>query len=286
MTEARSTTLTISTRPVWVIRLARELPRYLLCALAVSGLAASARFAIAPPRPAGVAAAARQTAGPDRAAEGFAALFARRYLTWNAADPLASERALQGFEGPGMEPDAGLQLPGSGQQHVEWIEIVQQREPSAGAHVYTVAAQTDTGGLIYLTVSVARAADGRVALTGYPSVVGAPASGPSLESPRLREVADPALATVVQRALRNYLGASAGELAADLASGARVSLPGAPMALVSAQRLDWSADGRSVIAVVQARDARGLQYTFAYELDVLQVAGRWEISAIEVDPDA
>jgi hypothetical protein len=65
-----------------------------------------------------------------------------------------------------------------------------------------------------------------------------------------------------------------------------VSLPGAPLALVSVQRLEWSADGRSVIAVVQARDARGLQYTFSYELDVLQVAGRWEIAAVEVNPDA
>jgi hypothetical protein len=268
------------------MRLARELPRYLLCALAVAGLAASARFAIAPPRPAGVATAARPAAGPDRAAEGFAALFVRRYLTWNAADPLASERALQGFDGPGLEPDAGLQLPGSGQQHVEWVEVVQQREPSAGAHVYTVAAQTDTGGLMYLTVNVARAPDGRLALTGYPSVVGAPASGPALEPARLREVTDRALATVVQRTLRNYLVASPGELAADLASGARVSLPGAPLALISVQRLDWSADGRSVVAVVQARDARGLQYTFAYELDVLEVAGRWEISAVEVNPDA
>jgi hypothetical protein len=37
---------------------------------------------------------------------------------------------------------------------------------------------------------------------------------------------------------------------------------------------------------LQAHDPRGLQYTFAYELDVLQVAGRWEISAVEVNPDA
>jgi hypothetical protein len=285
MIAARST-VTISTRPLWLIRLTRELPRYLLCALAMAGLAASARFAIAPPRPAALAAPASRVAEPDRAAEGFAALFARRYLTWNAADPLASERALQGFDGPGMEPGAGLQLPGSGEQRVEWVEVVQQREPAAGAHVYTLAAQTDTGGLMYLTVSIARAADGQLALTGYPSVVGAPASGPAREPTRLREVGNPALATVVQRALRNYLGASAGELAADLASGARVSLPGVPLTLLSTQRLDWSADGRSVIAVVQARDARGVQYTLGYELDVVQVAGRWEISAVEVNPDA
>jgi hypothetical protein len=285
MSEGRST-LTITARPLWAIRIARELPRYLLSSLAVAGLAATARFTIAPPRPAAPAAAANQRPAPDRAAEGFAALFARRYLTWNAADPLASQRSLQPFAGPGMEADAALQLPGSGRERVEWAEVVGQREPTAGEHVYTLAAQTDTAGLLYLTVSVARAADGRLTLTGYPSIVGPPAYGPAPAPVRSREVADPTLATVVQRALRNYLAASAGELAADLTSGARVSLPVEPLTLVSTQRLDWSPDGRSVVAVVQARDARGVQYTLAYEVDVVQLAGRWEVAALQVDADA
>ena len=278
-------TVTISTRPLWQIRLARELPRYLLCALACSGLAASARFAIAPPRPA-PAAIVRQPAPPDRAAEGYAALFARRYLTWNATEPQASAHALQPFLGPGMEADAGLQLPASGQQQVQWVEVVQQREPAPGEHVYTIAAQTDTAGLLYLTVGVARTPGGSLALAGYPAFVGAPAAGPAQARARLREVADPALATVVQRALRNYLGASAGELAADLTSGARVSLPGLALTLASVQRLDWSPDGRSVLAVVQALDGRGVQYTLAYELDVARDQGRWEVSAVQMNPDA
>ena len=284
MPEARST-LTTSTRPLWLIRTARELPRYLLGALAAAGLAASARFAIAPPRPVVPAAPSPQPA-PDRAAEGFAALFARRYLTWNAADPLASHRALQAFAGPGLEADTALQLPSSGSENVEWVEVVQSREPIAHEHVYTLAAQTDTAGLLYLSVSVARGADGRVALAGYPAIVGPPASDPAQAPPRTREVADPRLATVAERALRNYLAASASELAADLTSGARVSLPGMPLTLISTQRLDWSPDGRSVVAVVRAGDARGVQYTLGYEIDVVQLAGRWEVSALQVDPDA
>jgi hypothetical protein len=284
MADARAT-LTISTSPLWVIRIARELPRYLLCALALTGLAASARFAIAPPRPVAQA-ASRSPAAPDRAAEGFATLFARRYLTWDAADPLASQRALQAFTGAGVEAGAGLQLPGSGRQRVEWAEVVQQREPATAQHVYTLAVQTDAAGLIYLTVSVARAPDGSLMLAGYPSIVGPPASAAAQAPTRRREVADPTLATVVQRALRNYLAASAGELAADLTSGARISLPVLPLTLVSMQRLDWSADRRSVMAVVQARDARGVQYTLAYEVDVVEVAGRWEVSALQVDPNA
>ncbi len=279
-------TVRISSRALWRIRLARELPRYLLCATSVAGLAASARFAIAPPSPRLSDAAVRAPAPPDAAAEAYAALFARRYLTWSAAEPQASARALEPFLGPGMEADAGLQLPATGKQRVEWAEVVQAREPSPDEHVYTVAAQTDTAGLLYLTVAVTRTASGGLALAGYPAFVGAPAAGPAQPAGRLREVSDPSLMTVVQRALRNYLAASAGELAADLAGGARVSLPGLPLSVESMQRLDWAPGQDSVLATVEAQDARGVHYTLAYELDVLREQGRWEVSAVQMDPDA
>ncbi len=52
------------------------------------------------------------------------------------------------------------------------------------------------------------------------------------------------------------------------------------------QRLDWAPRGSAVLATVQAQDARGVRYTLAYELDVLRAQGRWEISAVQMDPDA
>jgi hypothetical protein len=278
--------VTVSAMPLWRMRVAREFPRYLVCALSVAGLAASARFAIAPPRPTAAAARVRSPPPPDRAAEGYASLFARRYLTWNAGEPQANQQALAGFVGPGMEANAGLQLPRSGEQRVEWVEVVQQREPEPGEHVYTLAVQTDAAGLLYLTVTVLRRSDGSLALGGYPAFVGAPASGPAPAPTALREVGDSALAIVVERALRNYLSASSGELAADLTGGARVSLPAMALSLESLQRLDWSPGGGSVTAVVQAQDRRGTQYTLGYELDVVREQGRWEISAVQVDPDA
>jgi len=285
-TTAANAQVTIGTRPLWQIRVAREWPRYLLSALAVAGLMASARFAIDPPRPATPKVLAPGPAPPDLAAEGFASLFARSYLTWNTADPQAHERDLASFIGPGMEPDAGLQPPSSGEQQVQWTEVVQEREPVAGVHVYTVAAQTDNAGLLYLTVSVVRTAGGSLALDGYPAFVGGPATGPAQTQGRLREVAEPALATVVGRALRNYLSASGSELAADLTNDARVSLPAAALSLESVQHLDWALGGGAVLAVVQAQDAHGARYTLAYELDVARVQGRWEVSAIQMNPDA
>jgi hypothetical protein len=229
----------------------------------------------------------RRAPTQDLAAEGFATLFARAYLTWEAQDPEAREHALASFVGPGMDADAGLQPPVSGEQRVQWAQVLQEREPLPGQHVYTVAAQTDTAGLLYLTVGVLRAAGGGLALAGYPAFVGPPSSGPAQTNAegRLRQVADPELATVVERALRNYLAGSSSELAADLSPGARVSLPGEGLALQSLQSLQWAPGVGAVLAVAQAQDQRGAQYTLAYELDVVREQGRWEISAIEVDPD-
>jgi Conjugative transposon protein TcpC len=284
--ERSHASVTLTSRPLWRIRLARELPRYLLGAVSLTGLAASARFALAPPRPALPAAAVRQPAPANRAAEAYAVLFTRRYLTWNAAEPQASTQALEPFLGSGLEADAGLQLPASGEQRVEWAEVVQARAAAPGEQVYTVAAQTDAWGLLYLTVPVSRTPSGALALAGYPAFVGAPASESPHPPAHLREVSEPALATVVQRALRNYLAASASELAADLAPGARVSLPGMPLTLTSLQRLDWAPEGSAVLATAQAQDGRGTHYTLAYELDVVREQGRWEISAVQTDPDA
>lgn len=277
--------VTIGTRPLWQIRVAREWPRYLLSALAVAGLAASARFAIDPPRPMAPRVASHGPAPPDLAAQGFASLFARAYLTWSAADPQAHERNLASFAGAGVEPDAGLQPPSSGEQQVQWTEVVQEREPVGGEHVYTVAAQTDDAGLQYITVNVVRTTGGKLALGGYPAFVGAPAIGPAQTHAHLSEVNEPALATVVGRALRNYLSASGSELAADLTDNARVSLPAVALSLESVQRLNWAPGTGAVLAVVQAQDGRGTRYTLSYELDVAQVQGRWEVSAIQTDPD-
>jgi hypothetical protein len=286
----------IGTRPLWRIRAAREWPRYLMSVLACAGIAASARFAIDPPRTATPRVAAAGPAPPDQAAEGYAVQFARDYLTWDAADPQVREGALAAFAGPGIDPGAGLQPPSSGEQRVEWAEVVQTRELTPvhrggpGEHIYTVAAQTDDMGLQYLTVPVVHTAEGSLALGGYPAFVGAPASGPAQAQGQGQgsEVKEPALATVVGRALRNYLSASSSDLAADLTSNAHVSLPAAPLSLEAVQRLVWAAGAGAgtVLAVLQANDARGARYTLAYELDVARVQGRWEVSAIQMDPDS
>jgi hypothetical protein len=278
--------VTVTPRPLWRLRLDRRIARGALCLVAAWGVAASARYAIAPPRPLMLSPAPVDVR--DVAAEGFAQLFARRYLTWSAADPAAHQSGLAPFVGDRMDADAGLQPPASGSQRVLWTELVQARRVGPGEHVYTVAAETDTAGLLYLTVDVARGADRRLSLVGYPAFVGAPATGVADGSPddRLRDVTDSELVTVVQRGLANYLGGAVSDLEADLSAGARVSLPGMALELQRVQQLRWSADGGSVLAVVDAADRRGALYTLRYALDVVRVGGRWEISAVQMDPNA
>ncbi|HSR99598.1 MAG TPA: hypothetical protein VLM79_21240, partial [Kofleriaceae bacterium] len=127
------------TRPLWQHRLAAALPRYLLYAACFAGLLASARFAIAPPRGRLPTRSAPAAPPVDLAAEGYASLFARRYLTWDAGRPQLSEELLALMTGPAIESNAGLSLPASGRQRVLWAEVVQVRGLGEGGHVYTVA---------------------------------------------------------------------------------------------------------------------------------------------------
>lgn len=281
---ACSPAVTLTTARLWRLRLTQSMPRYLLSLAAGAGLLASARFAIAPPHGAGPT--TRDAAQPvaDRAAEGYAVLFARRYLAWDAANPQASERLLAPMDGSAITAGAGPALPAAGSQSVEWAEVVQAREPEAGAHVYTVAAQIEGRGVVYLAVDVARRADGRLVLWGYPAFVGAPEQGGASLAQAGPAIADGPLAAVVRRALRNYLAGATDDLDADLSPGARVAVPGLTLTLDAVERLAWSRDRSSVVATLRAHDDRGARYTLGYELDVAEIGGRWEVSAIEMDP--
>lgn len=282
--------MTVTPRALWRLRLRQEAPRYLLTAAATLGLLASARYAIAPPAPRVVRAVAPSNARGDRVAEGFAVLFARRYLSFQAEDPEAHRQALAPYLGAEMEADAGFQPPEGVTQRVLWAEVV-AGESAGGQQLYTVAAQTEASGakadgpgLLYLSVGVVHAAGGALALAGYPAFVGAPAKAAAPNPAQLEEVQDDALVTVVRRALRNYLAGSQSELAADLNPGAQAATPDLSLVLETVQSLGWEANRRSVLALLRVRDPAGGRYTLAYRVYVEAIAGRWEVAGIELAP--
>ena len=260
------------------------LTRWVVYAAATAGLAASARFAIAPPHP--PAAPPPVVEHRDLAAEGFASELARSYLAFDGDRPDAHRAQLASFVGEQLDPDLGLRAPPGSVQRVRWTQIVQSRPGADGSRVYTVAAQTDRAGLLYLSVDVARGHEHALRLDGYPALVGAPLTAPPAAVPEgsLRDVADRGLRATCQRALRNYLARAADNLNADLTADAAVALPGLSLSLHRLTALHWAPDSASVLASVEASDGDGVSYALRYELDVRRVDQRWEIAAIQTDP--
>lgn len=282
----RSQAANVSLRatPLRRIRILQDLPRWLLRATAAAGLIASARIAMVPPRPQTFVRHGGGVSPADPEAEGFASLFARAYLSWRQGDPEARRRALEQFGGAGLELEAGTQPPPQGSQQVLFEQVVQEREPQPDLRIYSIAVETEPQGLLYLTVPVLHRPGGAISLAGYPAFVGPPIAAPAQPPPAGGEVQEAALRTVVERALRNYLAPAPSDLAADLASGARVSPPAQGLTLESLQSLTWAtAADNAVIAQVAVTGPGGARYTLAYELQVRDVAGRWEVAAIEME---
>jgi hypothetical protein len=279
-----ATHVSISPRSMRRIRASAALTRWVVYATATAGLAASARFAIAPPHP--PAAPPPVVERRDLAAEGFASQLARSYLTFDGDRPDAHRARLAPFVGDQLDPDLGLRAPPGRVQRVRWLQIVQSRVGADGSRVFTVAAQTDRAGLLYLSVDIARGRDHALRLDGYPALVGAPLSAPATATAEgsQRDVADRTLRASCQRALRNYLARAGDNLNADLTADAAVALPGLSLSLRRLSALEWAPDGASVLATVEASDGDGVSYALRYELDVRRVDQRWEIAAIQTDP--
>jgi hypothetical protein len=280
--EGVGATAELSTYPLWRLRLRREVPRVAFYLLVLWGVVASVRFALFPPAPTVL----REASQPlDRQAEGFAVAFARAYLSFDSANPTAYAEGLQPFLGKGGEGDLGVSLPVSGSRSVLAAEAVQEREGPGGIEVYTVLCQTTGEGTVYLTVPVAREADGALGIAGYPAFVGGPEVADWREPferfpPRENQPAR----TVIERALRNYLAGAREDLAADLAEGAAVTTPPQQLTLESVQQLRWVPGLRSAVAVVTAVDHQGVRFTLSYELDLVKAGNRWQVKAIQMEP--
>ncbi|MHB1859342.1 MAG: conjugal transfer protein [Solirubrobacteraceae bacterium] len=305
--------VSMQTLPLWRIRLARRASRLALfgsCALVALACARlGAPVAQQAPAPARSDSPGAQ---PDPAAAGFACEFARAYLAYSASDPEARTRALARFGGSALAPEVGAEQPPTGSRSVLSELVVGERAARPSLRVYTVAVDTEPGGAVYLAVSVFVTHGGQLALASYPAFVAAPAT--TTASPTLlsgAEVDEPALAQVVERALRNYLAPAPAELAADLAPHARVTTPTGHLRLEAMPQLLAGVAGRvapgqpgpppasagrgttavsspaerTVLAVVEA-SAEGARCTLAYEVDVELLGGRWEVLAIETDQGA
>lgn len=227
----------------------------------------------------------RADAGIDVSSEDFAAQFARAYLSFDAGDPQARQRALAPFVGEGLDGQAGYS-PTSGRREVEWVQVASDQKALTGGRVITVAAAVSgRPDPVYLAVTVRHRSGRPLELGGYPSIVGAPAMGSTAVEPAGPEVEDRKVRVVVERVLRNYLLGDARDLTADLSPDAQVTLPTLSLRLRSVEHLEWvgHVGSGAVMVTLTATEDGGANYTLSYELGVVN-RERPYVDFIEVVP--
>jgi hypothetical protein len=249
----------------------------MLYIVAAAGVTATARNAIDRPVQRTVVISTRQPS--DARFSWFAVSFGRAYLAWSS-NPLVHQRDLSQFVTPTGDRDVGLTPAPATSQQVSWVGIAAETTGPARLHVYIVAVATQRG-VRYLAVPVAQGSAGRPVLARYPSLVAAPAIDESaaLDGGSLPAVTNGGASAVLNRALRNYVGGSAENLAADLAPGAPVQPVGSGLTLRAVVRLALEPSG-VVLATVRASDATGDVFTLAYQVSLRESHGRWEITRI------
>lgn len=280
-TAAPEPTAGIDSRRLRSVQWTARLPRiaFVLASAALAAAGLHSIFSRTPLRP---AAERRVAAQSDLAAEALAEAFARTYLSWDSRDPGAHEAAVAVFMPRTLETGSGVQLPSSGRQAVRWTAVTNDVPTARGALV-TVAADT-TNGPVHLAIEVLRRSHGRLALAGYPAVVGTSPVDRDVALTSEDPVADAQLESTTRRALANYLGGRRDSLAADLSPGALVAVPDQPMRLVGIDETTWSPPGEQIAVITRVEGAGGIELTLRYLLAVVHRAGRWFVQSIESNP--
>jgi len=225
--------------------------------------------------------AAKLDVGAQHLAQDYAAAF----LSFDGADPDRRIAALDALTGQRGTDDGGLSA-STGSRRALSSTVVQAQPDSAGLGTrFVVAVDSDSSPRLYLAVTVGRDKAGALRIVGSPALVGPPLTAGAIQTPSGPPVQDNGLRTVATRALGNYLNGRPGDLAADLAPTAIVSPPSVALRLrrVSEVRTVQGVPG-GVLVDADVTGPQGEVMQLTYELGLEQIAGRWVVTGIQVDP--
>jgi hypothetical protein len=156
----------------------------------------------------------------------------------------------------------------------------------------TVASQLESGRTLYLTVPLARDAQGGVDVVALPALTAPPPQGSApAPSPEPLTGADAdEIRTLVERFLAAYVsGQDAGGLAYLVAPGAVIAAMPGGLTLSAVERVGQLRQGmrrRLVEADVEVRDrVSGASYPLAYRLE-LEHRDRWYVAGVQGGPQA
>ena len=262
---------------LWAVRLRARLPRLVLaagvlvlCLVGVRSLLASPT--VPPTRPTIAAFSAV-------AVEGFAQRFARAYLS---PDDRRGERARQLAALTTSSVDLGGAALTRSPRQVQWTAVAGTQRTGPRRVIVVVEAPV-AGGVVDLAVPVAWDGEGRMVVPAAPALVGPPLTATTAAGPVERDVEDAQLRAVCERVVRNYLAGDRQDLQADVAPGARVSLPALRLRVRGVQELTWASASRVAVSV-DAAGPGGALAALRYELAVSRFGGRWLVKSVVVDP--
>jgi hypothetical protein len=227
-------------------------------------------------------------AWPDRAAEAFAADFARAYLTYTPQDPEASASAIRAFVAPEL---ASSVVPEYGEdasrRTVGSLAVARVARVDDSHAVVTVAAAASDG-TQYVAVPVARDLRGRLVVSDLPSLSAPPAraSVPAAATESIPARERGALEDVVSRFLTAFMAGDAGGLRYYAPAGVQIDALAQRHKLVDVVSMALAAPAkgrvREVLATVRAKDATGVTYGLRYPLELVR-EDRWLVAAVNRD---
>src|SRR4051794_37762691 len=115
--------LAIESRPLRLVRLQAQVPRFVALVTLGATCAVGLRTLVRP-YPTAHAVQVRPVAGPNLRSEAFAEDFARAYLTWDARRPDAHDRAMARYVARDLDAGAGFRPPPRGRQTVRWTRAI------------------------------------------------------------------------------------------------------------------------------------------------------------------
>jgi Conjugative transposon protein TcpC len=228
-------------------------------------------------------------AWPDDAARAFALGFARVYPSYEPERPAAYSRAVQRFVAPELAASIVPQFTPHGSRQVVQDVTVAQAASVDDRHALVTVAVTLAAGRVstrYLTVPVARDAEGGLVVSDLPSFAPPPRLGrdsaPELEP--LTGAARVEVEDVLTRFFEAFLAGDSAQLEYLVPAGVQIGALEDPYELVAVASIAQLGGGdgreRTVLALVRARDvATGAVYGLRYRLRLVR-GDRWYVAAV------
>lgn len=234
-------------------------------------------------------AGAAARAFPDAEAQAFAVSFARSYLSFVPGRQEWVAPALRPYLAPRLREDGGLKVPEAGPPQIVEQATVARTEALDSRRALVTVATTVSSDVVttrYLTVPVARDANGGLAVVDYPSFSPPPARANVEDAPvqPLDAAEQKRIEALLERFFPVYFDGPARQLVYFLSPGTRLPALRERSVFLGLDSVEQASGGRGprrvVLADVEVRDRRtGASFALSYRI-ALERRDRWYVAGL------